>query len=299
VVAPIATFALRPGADALPIFSVAGPAAVATAMLLGTVATNRKRESRQRNAMKEALDAQILQDRVREAERYREMVLELKAQSHDAGNTLSSALINSEALLRAASTVQSDALPTDAREAAADLRKALERLSNILRDVREIGNRDALPRTDVSLATTLTAVLNEVSARFPRMTMAAPERERTSLLLSVYGGASALHSILSNLVLNACEGNGSAHASNVWIEVNTDDAAMRCEIRVADDGPGFSSTQLSDGVPVFETSKPNGSGLGLYTVERLVAANQGALSRRNRRDGGAEVTVLLPLRRTP
>ena len=297
VAAPCVAFAMRPTPDSLPIFAVAGPAAIATAVLLGTIATNRHQEANERTALKEALNAQILQDRVRELESYREMVLELRAQSHDAGNTLSSALINSESLLRAASMDGSTTLPVAAREIAGDLRKALERLGDILSGAREIGNRESLPRAEVRLSDLLIAVVEEVRTRFPRTHFHPPAPGSPPCVLSVYGGEAALHRILSNLLVNASEGNGSRRAGEVWVDVFTEASAQRCEIVIYDDGPGFSEEQLRSGVTVFESTKPRGSGLGLYTVERLVAANQGAVSKGNRRDGGAEVRILLPLRR--
>jgi signal transduction histidine kinase len=294
--APCIAIALRPSPDAAVIFAVAAPAALVTSALLGTIAMSRHQEGRERTALKEALDAQILQERVRELENYREMVLELRAQSHDAGNTLSSALINSSSLLRAASVSDSTVFSAEAREIAGDLRKSLERLSDILSGAREIGNRESLPRADVRLAQPLSVVIQEARTRFPQTRFYVKDSE-PPCVLSVYGGEGTLHRILSNLVVNACEGNGVKTAASVWVDVIPDEAARRCEIVVADDGPGFSDAQLQSGVEVFASSKPHGSGLGLYTVERLVAANQGALSKKNRRDGGAEVRILVPLRR--
>jgi signal transduction histidine kinase len=78
------------------------------------------------------------------------------------------------------------------------------------------------------------------------------------------------------------------------VVVRSADAADGHEIIVEDDGPGFNQEQLLAPIAPFVSEKPAGTGLGLYTVERLVAASRGAFHRTNRPDGGARVSVTLP-----
>ena len=66
-------------------------------------------------------------------------------------------------------------------------------------------------------------------------------------------------------------------------------------LAIADDGPGFSATQLAAPIAGFASSKKGHTGLGLYTAERLVRASGGSLERANREGGGAEVILILPL----
>jgi two-component system, NtrC family, C4-dicarboxylate transport sensor histidine kinase DctB len=63
---------------------------------------------------------------------------------------------------------------------------------------------------------------------------------------------------------------------------------------VEDDGPGFREEQLAGPIEGLSTTKVNGTGLGLYTSERLVRASGGKLVRGNRSSGGASVRITLP-----
>ena len=107
--------------------------------------------------------------------------------------------------------------------------------------------------------------------------------------------AGAARQVLDNLILNACEGNGQNRASAVEVGVQRDPSGAGVVIEVADDGPGFAESLLTEPIEGFATSKKNGTGLGLYTSERLVRASGGTLERTNRAGGGACVRVTLPL----
>src|SRR5690606_11439663 len=99
--------------------------------------------------------------------------------------------------------------------------------------------------------------------------------------VEVAGGMQSLLRILENLVLNALQGNGARGAHRVALRVDSEHAGAVHRIVVEDDGPGFDAEQLSQPISAFSTSKRSGTGLGLYTVERLVTASGGTLRRVN------------------
>jgi signal transduction histidine kinase len=113
----------------------------------------------------------------------------------------------------------------------------------------------------------------------------------------VRGGALTVRRILENLLVNACEGDGEHQATCLEVELHRDTSGGRLELSITDDGPGFKSEQLARNIEVFASTKPQGSGLGLYTCERLLRASGGQLQRANAKDRGAHVKVILPLER--
>jgi signal transduction histidine kinase len=139
------------------------------------------------------------------------------------------------------------------------------------------------------------AALEEVAARSPRIRLsgrvAGPALEGAEA--RVAGGAEGLRQIVCNLIANACEGDGVRGAGRVEVELR-EEAGGALGIRVADDGPGFSAARLAGTIAPFASSKPEGTGLGLYIAERLACASGGTLRRRNLDGGGAEVVVRLP-----
>ena len=98
-----------------------------------------------------------------------------------------------------------------------------------------------------------------------------------------------LEQLLINLVKNAAD----AAKSSVAIRWNVNGDGLT--LRVEDDGPGVSGT-ANLFVPFF-TTKPNGSGIGLFLSRQIAEAHGGTLSLTNRSDfPGAVATLWLPER---
>ena len=67
-------------------------------------------------------------------------------------------------------------------------------------------------------------------------------------------------------------------------------------ITVTDAGPGFAPQMLAKlGTPYQSTKSNPGSGLGLYLVLNVARTLGGSVAARNRPEGGAQVTIQLPL----
>jgi signal transduction histidine kinase len=148
----------------------------------------------------------------------------------------------------------------------------------------------------VSLANVAADVLGIVRSRYSRVHLESLVRVDLPLLL-LRGGALSLRRILLNLLLNACEGDGRGKgATRVTLAAERDRTGTITVLTVTDDGPGFPSSILKRRVP-FLSSKPEGSGLGLFTVESHVRACGGEIRYANLAGGGAEVTVELPVAR--
>jgi signal transduction histidine kinase len=94
-----------------------------------------------------------------------------------------------------------------------------------------------------------------------------------------------------NLVLNSVEALQDMPGT-ITIQVRTDNRML--QMRVIDDGPGFSQALLAGGVRPFVTSRESGTGLGLAIVKRFARDLGGELAIENRSPHGACVTLSLP-----
>ncbi|MGQ7844522.1 PAS-domain containing protein [Granulosicoccus sp. 3-233] len=118
------------------------------------------------------------------------------------------------------------------------------------------------------------------------------------IIAMVDGGA--LQDAILNILFNArdaietCSSEGRL-AINASI-LNRADAAC-LQISVVDSGAGFTPEALSSATEPFFTTKPQGkgSGLGLAMVQGFLEECRGELSLSNNADGGATVTVSIPL----
>jgi signal transduction histidine kinase len=96
---------------------------------------------------------------------------------------------------------------------------------------------------------------------------------------------------LMNLVINAMQAVDRIGR----IEVTARVAADEILLEVSDSGPGIPPERLSSIFDPYFTTKPEGSGLGLWIAQQIVTAHRGRVDARNRTEGGAVFGLILPL----
>ncbi len=106
-----------------------------------------------------------------------------------------------------------------------------------------------------------------------------------------------MQSVLVNLVQNAIEAVAwSEGTSRREVRIATRHANGFAEIAIEDSGPGVSAQAREHLFEPFFTTKRNGTGLGLSTAQRFVAAHGGHIDLESSPLGGARFVVRLPLR---
>jgi signal transduction histidine kinase len=107
-----------------------------------------------------------------------------------------------------------------------------------------------------------------------------------------------LESALENVVRNAIEATGTADA--VRVETERDLPGGAIVFRVVDRGPGLDARQLERAFEDFFTTKPEGTGLGLPFVRRVLLAHGGDVAMKSERapgpGQGTTVELRLPTR---
>jgi nitrogen fixation/metabolism regulation signal transduction histidine kinase len=119
----------------------------------------------------------------------------------------------------------------------------------------------------------------------------------SSDLPPIEADAGRLRQVLHNLLRNALE--AMEHQDEARVEISTrhvpNAGADLIEIKVADNGPGFVRDIVHQAFEPYVTSKPKGTGLGLAIVKKLVEEHGGQIHARNREQGGAEISILIPV----
>jgi heavy metal sensor kinase len=109
----------------------------------------------------------------------------------------------------------------------------------------------------------------------------------------VSGDRLRLEQALGNLVENALRHG----AGDVRLEAVENGSLL--ELRVSDEGPGFAAEYLPHAFERFSRAdvarSAGGSGLGLAIVDAIARAHGGTVAAANGADGGAVVTMLIPL----
>jgi two-component system, sensor histidine kinase RegB len=99
---------------------------------------------------------------------------------------------------------------------------------------------------------------------------------------------------LQQMVFNVLD--NARDASPAWVRLAITRSADALRITVTDAGPGFAPGMLARlGTPYQSTKERPGGGLGLYLVLNVARTLGGSVTAHNRPEGGAEVTIELPL----
>ena len=266
------------------IFAIVTPLAVGMNLTLGTFALKTHELGAERERLRAAIAAQQLNERRVEVEQLSSTLLDVLGKNHDLGTSLSAARLNSDWLQR-------QTVAPEVRAAASEISASLERVASVLAETRKTG-REAVGKDAELVAVDVAPVLARVVSAVRRT-----HRARVAVVTEeggrglVRGGVTMLERIVENIVVNACEGDGKQAATEVRVSLAV--TAGRMTIEVVDDGPGFEAEALKSPITAFVSSKQAGTGLGLYTAERLVSASGGTLSRANGVVRGAIVSVQL------
>ena len=98
---------------------------------------------------------------------------------------------------------------------------------------------------------------------------------------------------LMNLVINAMQ----AVERKGRIEVSAEAREGTILVKVLDSGSGIPAERLAAIFDPYFTTKPEGSGLGLWIAQQIVIAHGGSLKAENAPAGGAVFTMRLPVKR--
>ena len=207
------------------------------------------------------------------------------AVAHDFNNTL---MVADVAIMEARDPIDPTMVATRLRDAAEAIAKGRElalRLAGTARGERFL----RLERRDLSIvAKSMVRALSKLPRLFDRKIefVGAPEAvAEVDVVL--------FEQMLANLVLNAADACGKHGVIRVVLAT---DAGHVC-LEVHDNGPGIPDDKRARIFQAFETSKPTGLGLGLFSVRAAVQAQGGTLDVGASPLGGAVFIARLPRRK--
>ena len=180
--------------------------------------------------------------------------------------------------------------PGESRGMTEEIVRQAHRLSDLITALKIYADRPQPNPSSINVLDLIEDVVREARLRSPHqitLRVSIPEP-----LPPAYFDVEQVSQALLELVLNAAEAKPNALIEVRALAMPTDDRLM---IQVLDEGPGLSDEALQHAFDPFFSEKPAGRqpGLGLSRAQRLITANHGTLSLKNRTDGGAAATILL------
>lgn len=190
--------------------------------------------------------------------------------------------------------------PEFRRSAVELLHCTLEKLDAIIG--RRAANEEAvLIKVSLDLNDLLRQVIRTVRVRDESGGRPGPPRVETQfgLLVPVWGDPYYLGDAFSSIVQNALE----AAADGTPVSIRTSllrRGRSRVVVEIEDHGPGMTEEFVREHLfRPFQTTKPEGVGLGLYTARQIVRFHHGEVRVRSRPGKGTRVRVTLPADEVP
>ncbi len=171
----------------------------------------------------------------------------------------------------------------------AEIRTQLARLDDLVQDYLTLVRTSQIERTPQDLG----AALHAWAAEWQQLAMSQ------GVLLRLEGledlGPVALHaSTLRRAMLNLVQNAFDAMPQGGTLTLAGQRTATHIQIHVRDTGSGIPTQQLTKIFEPLYTTKPGGSGLGLYIVQEIVAAHGGTLTVESALGCGTTFTMTLP-----
>ncbi len=200
------------------------------------------------------------------------------------------------AIDEAAAAVELGALAEAIPRKLSSMNEGLERIRQIVADLRVFSRLDEAERKDVDLVPNLMATLRFLEPLCRRQGVTLATAFPATLLFPCQPGA--LNQAVSNLVSNAVQ--ASRPGGSVRVELLKGEG--RVVIRIADEGIGIPKESLSRIFDPFFTTKPvgQGVGLGLSIAHQVVTSHAGTIEVDSEPGRGTTMDIVLPFpRREP
>jgi two-component system sensor histidine kinase HydH len=169
----------------------------------------------------------------------------------------------------------------------------LHRLNDVVKQFLRLASPSSLSPAPVQVARMMEQVCEllapEAATRQIEITSRAPGD-----LPVVMADSGQLTQALLNLVINALQ--AVERQGQVQVQAALDNGAIVVQVR--DTGPGLPPGKVDAIFEPYYTTKPEGSGLGLWIAQQIITAHGGDLWAANAPGGGAVFAFRLPLRTT-
>ena len=229
-----------------------------------------------------------METKVRENERMAYVGHLSASLSHEIRNPLSSIKMNLQILAR---KLELDGY--DRRRLEITVHE-VSRLEEILRQLLDTARPMTVKMGPVNLSAVVESCVGLLEAKAQEKNLKIVEHY-ARIIRPIEVDSGKLEQAVINLLLNAIEASPEEGTIRVWIKNCRNDGDHFVEIGVKDTGPGIPLDQLPNLFTPFNTSKSQGSGLGLSNVKRIVEAHSGSVEVESSKGRGACFLLRFPV----
>ncbi len=182
--------------------------------------------------------------------------------------------------------VRDQAVDNEIRRAFETIRTQADYMSRIIADLRDLSRA---PKPD-AVALDIGALVREVLATLSIPANVTVKVSAQDGLPTIRADPAMMRRVLTNLATNALQ--AIPEGGRLEIDLRAEDGFGL--ISVKDTGVGIPEDQLGSLFKPFQTTKPDGQGLGLAVCKRLVTAHGGTILAQSKKGEGTTIVVRLP-----
>lgn len=169
----------------------------------------------------------------------------------------------------------------------------VNRLNEILTAYLEFASLEPKRKEEVKIASFLNRTVDQIKNEFSKQNITI-QLETDEDLPEVKINPAGIKQVIINLLMNAKEAIGQ----DGYIKIQLRNFKDYVNIEVEDNGKGIKKKDLKQIFTPFYSTKPKGSGLGLYVVKKIIEEHQGNISIGSEAGKGTKVKIKLPIRST-
>ncbi len=194
------------------------------------------------------------------------------------------------AAIRSSAELWQDDAVHHGSQAAADIIGASEKIEQSLRDLLAHSTHDAGNHERVNAPDVVKSVLDRFARDFERHHIECDLRAESDLP-PVRGNCALFEQVLATVITNAIE--AMPNGGRLSVQCARRDPGDGVNVTISDTGVGMTKAALDRAFRAYYTTKPNGMGLGLALVRRIVSRFGGRVSLHSVPGEGATVTLEL------
>jgi signal transduction histidine kinase len=170
----------------------------------------------------------------------------------------------------------------------------MRRLDNIVRNFLEFSKPHKLKKQQIYISRVIDMTLDLLCYRLELHSVSVV-RKQSADLPPIEADPELLKEVFVNLMVNACEAMEDGGEIEIHEEAAfAENIGWAVLVKVSDNGPGMSEEVRTRALEPFETTKANGTGLGLFIAVRIVEEHGGTLELHSKEDEGTTFVMTFP-----
>lgn len=183
----------------------------------------------------------------------------------------------------------------DFDEIIAESLQGVERVREIVKNLKSFSHMDAVDSSPVNVHEILNTAISMASLEFRYR--AQLEKNYAQSLPTITAHSGKLHQVFVNLIMNASQAIPEGNLNNNFIRIKTEHEDQFIRVDIMDTGQGISEKNLPYIFEPFFTTKPvgYGTGLGLSICHEIISKLGGRISVKSKLNQGTTFSVYLPI----